>query len=266
MRQFIKKLAIDFLGLGGAYPTALTGKDELVKLIRKLRPISPGIDLIRIGPEGDGGYLVPDDLDGIEACFSPGVAGISEFEKECAERGMKVFLADKSVAGPSVEHEKFSFIKKFVGATTSDDFMTIDDWVETSLPGTTSDLLLQIDIENYEYETFLSLSRTTMKRFRIITGEFHQLDVLWSRPFFELASSAYAKILQTHTCVHIHPNNFMGSLKKNGLEIPRVVEITFLRNDRVKSRSFATEFPHPLDSDNTTEMSRLVLPGWWYSD
>ena len=30
-----------------------------------------------IGGAGDGGYLVPDDLDGIEYCFSPGVNLIS---------------------------------------------------------------------------------------------------------------------------------------------------------------------------------------------
>lgn len=264
MKQLIRKFATDFLGLGGAFPTALTDKADLVELMRKLRPISPGCDLIRVGPEGDGGYLVPDDLADIEACFSPGVAGISGFERDCADRGMQVFLADKSVDGPESSHDRFSFTKKFIGATTSSGFMTMDDWVESSLPGSKSDLLLQIDIENYEYETFLSTSRNTMQRFRIITGEFHQLDVLWSRPFFELASSAFEKILETHTCLHIHPNNFCGSLKTHGLDIPRVVEITFLRNDRVRDKSFATEFPHPLDSDNTTEIPPLPLPKCWY--
>jgi len=265
MRQILKKVAIDFLGLGGAYPTALADKTELAGLIRKLRPISPGIGLIRMGPDGDGGYLVPDDLAEIEACFSPGVAGISGFERDCADLGMQVFLADKSVDGPEISHDSFSFTKKFIGATTSSDFMTIDDWVDSSLPGSKSDLLLQIDIENYEYETFLSISNRMIRRFRIITGEFHQLDVLWSRPFFELASSAFEKILQTHTCVHIHPNNFCGSLKKYDLDIPRVMEITFLRNDRIRSESFATVFPHPLDSDNTSEISSLPLPKCWYN-
>lgn len=258
-------MAIDFLGLGGAYPTALTDKSELARLIRQLHPVSPGIDLIRMGPDGDGGYLVPDDLIEIEACFSPGVAGVSGFERDCADLGMQVFLADKSVDGPEVSHESFNFTKKFVGATSSSDFMTIDDWVDSSLPGSKSDLLLQIDIEGYEYETFLSTSSNMMKRFRIITGEFHQIDVLWSRPFFELASSAFKKILQTHTCVHIHPNNYCGSLKKSDLDIPRVLEITFLRDDRVRDRSSATDFPHSLDIDNTSEIPSLPLPACWYN-
>lgn len=50
--------------------------------------------LIRLGPMSYEGYLIPDDLEGIEACFSPSVGFNSIFEKDCADRGMKVFLAD----------------------------------------------------------------------------------------------------------------------------------------------------------------------------
>jgi hypothetical protein len=84
-------------------------------------------ELIRLGPEGDGGYLVPNDLAEIEACFAPGVSVISGFEKDCADIGIKVFLADKSVDHPAESHKLFYFTKKYVGVTTSDDFMTIDD-------------------------------------------------------------------------------------------------------------------------------------------
>jgi hypothetical protein len=98
-REFISEtaseiLAIDILALGKAYPTALTDKNSLESLLHKLYPMSTDKELIRLGPEGDGGYLVPDDLAEIEACFSPGVSVISGFEKACADLGIKVFLAD----------------------------------------------------------------------------------------------------------------------------------------------------------------------------
>ena len=130
-----------------AFPTRQTRRDAIEGLLKKLRPLTSGHALIRLGPERDGGYVIPDDLAGIEACFSPGVSGISGFERDCAERGMKVFLADKSVDGPACRHELFTFTKKFVGATTDDDFMTLDAWVTASLPESTSELLLQIDVE-----------------------------------------------------------------------------------------------------------------------
>jgi hypothetical protein len=38
------------------------------------------VPLIRLGADGDGGYLVPDDLEDVAACFSPGVDDRASFE------------------------------------------------------------------------------------------------------------------------------------------------------------------------------------------
>jgi hypothetical protein len=232
--------------------------------LKNLYPLSIDKELIRLGPKGDGGYLVPNDLTGIQACFSPGVNFESGFEQDCAALGMKVFLADKSVDGPAVKNEWFHFTKKFVGVTTNDDFMTLANWVTSSLPEKNTDLLLQIDIEGYEYEVFLSTSDALMQRFRIIVAEFHSLHLLWSWPFFQLAGRAFEKILQTHSCVHIHPNNHESHIKMNGLDIPRVMEFTFLRNDRIENPSYQNKFPHPLDDDNNPNQIGLSLPKCWY--
>ena len=121
------------------------------------------------------------------------------------------------------------------------------------------------DIEGYEYETFLSCSNELLNRFRIIVAEFHNLEQLWNRPFFQIASAVFEKILQTHTCVHIHPNNYYPIFKKYGLEIPPLAEFTFLRNDRVFDPVPALKFPNPLDCDNTDNASQR-LPACWYGN
>lgn len=265
LQKTLNRLGYELNSLEKVFPTTLTDKGTLQSLVRKLFPISPGKELIRLGPEGDGGYLVPDDLAGIEACFSPGVGLISGFEKDCAALGMKVFLADRSIEQPTESHDLFYFTKKYIGATTSDEFMTVDDWVTSSLPGSNADLILQIDIEGYEYETFLSMSDTLIRRFRIIVAEFHYLEQLWNWPFFRLASRTFEKVLQTHTCIHIHPNNNKSLLNKGGLSIPPVAEFTFFRNDRICNPSYANVFPHPLDFDNTN-YPHFPLPKCWHSE
>jgi hypothetical protein len=265
VKKFLRSASLDIVSLEHVYPTALTDENALQSLVQSLYPMSTDKRLIRLGPEGDGGYLVPDDLAGIEACLSPGVSLVSGFEKDCADLGMKVFLADHSFDNPAESHDLFHFTKKYVGVTTSDDFMTIDDWVTSSLPGSQNDLMLQIDIEGYEYETFLGMSDSLMRRYRIIVAEFHSLDQLWSRPFFLLATRVFEKILQTHTCIHVHPNNCCGSVTRGELSIPRVAEFTFLRNDRIVNPSYTNSFPHPLDFDNT-ENPHLPLPKCWYSN
>jgi hypothetical protein len=246
-----------------SFPTPETPRAHLVDLILRLRPRPSTRKLVRLGPLGDGGYLVPEDFDGISACFSPGVSYTSGFEVACAELGMHVFLADHSVDGPVVENERFMFTKKHVAATSSEDFMTMDSWVDEMLPESDSDLLLQMDIEGAEYEVFLNMSETLWQRFRIIVVEFHGLEMLWSQPFFLVAARVFENLLQRHTCVHLHPNNAFECFKYNGLEIPRIMEFTFLRNDRIGVIEAADKFPHPLDCDNTQNPT-LPLPSCWF--
>lgn len=265
MLKIFKETIRKALGSANVFPTVLTRKEEILRFIEELHPETTNRELIRLGPDGDGGYLVPDDLDGIEACFSPGVNDVSGFESDCARRGMKAFLADKSVDKPAEENELFHFTKKFVGSVSGNDFMTLDDWVASSLPSTDSDLLLQIDIEGAEYEVFLSASEALMRRFRIIVVEFHSLEQLWNKPFFDLAKRAFDKVQKFHSCVHIHPNNCCVAVTRDGIEIPSVMEFTFLRADRIERSSPQTVFPHPLDRDNCPAPP-MVLPKCWYAE
>jgi hypothetical protein len=240
-----------------------TPKESVLQLIHELKPYNVGIDLIRLGDEGDGGYLVPDDLEGITACFSPGVSSISKFEKECSRRGMKLFLADKSVekAMLDVEH---SFIKKFIGCTNNSDFVTMNSWVEDSVGRDyNNDMLLQMDIEGYEYMTLINMSNALLNKFRIIVLEFHELHKFWLKSSFEFMSAALYKLLESHVCVHIHPNNGAGVDVQDGIEIPRLAEFTFIRKDRVKQKELWKTFPNELDSD-CTRRPHVVLPDVWY--
>ena len=264
MSNFIKNFRLQAGALFGKFIVEQTDVSKLSNFIESLHPISFGKELIRMGSSNDGGYLLPNDLDGICGCFSPGVANSSSLEYTCAELGMDVFMADYSVDGPAARHERFHFTKKFVGVTSNDQFITLDKWVLDNDRDPRSDLLLQIDIEGFEYEVFLSASDQLMQRFRIIVAEFHRLDQLWCKPFFGLASRVFEKIQQTHYCVHVHPNNWRGSVKKGDVEIPINMEFTFIRKDRVDAFDFATEFPHPLDVDNVTHKPPLTLPRCWY--
>lgn len=217
-----------------------------------------------MGSRLDGGYLDPDDLEGIAHCFSPGVAEASNLEYECAGRCMGVFLADDSVDQFAAQHDKIHFTRKFVGVTTNDIFMTLVEWVANSVENPDSELFLQIDIEGFEYEVFSAASDRLMRRFRIVVAEFHRLDHLWDKPYFKLASRVFEKILQAQVCVHIHPNNGRGSVHKGDIEMPLNVEFSFLRRDRIAETSFSTTFPHPLDIDNMKDQTSLMLPPCWY--
>lgn len=227
-------------------------------LIPRLYPVNTDKRLIRFGPHGDGGYLIPDDLVDISACFSPGVSSISGFEKDCADRGIKVFLADASVDSPAESHHLFEFTKKFIGGNNRENFVTLEQWVAQSSKDSNKDLIMQMDIEGSEYEALDPVSAELMNCFRIIVIEFHGLHHLDKGQ-----ARIFRKILKTHTCLHIHPNNCCGFARIFNLEVPKVMEFTFLRKDRIERLSYRRDFPHPLDSDNTPKPS-LPLPTCWY--
>ena len=246
--------------------TKMTPINEVKQLLEQLYPITCEKGLIRLGPESDGGYLVPDDLEGIEACFSPGVSTVSGFEKDCANRNIKVFLADKSVNAPAEKDDLFNFTSMFIGSMSNDCYMTFDNWVDSKMPDLSKELLLQMDIEKAEYEVFNSLSEKNMKRFRIMVIEFHDLDQIWNLPFFGIMNRVFKKILQTHSCVHIHPNNIANTEKLNGIETVQAMEFTFYKKDYINEATYQTSFPHKLDRDNSSQEPTVVLPISWYKN
>ena len=241
---------------------------DIERLIRKLH--AKKVPLIRLGNDGDGGYLVPNDLIGIEALFSPGVGKTSEFENDIAKKNINVFMADASVSSPCMDNKRFNFLKKFVGSSSYDNFITMDDWVGKAKPlRKDSDLMLQMDIEGFEYETILRTSDSLMKRFRIMVFELHRLDLL----FIDTSTGSikhnllfrfFYKILQTHECVHIHMNNNSRIFKKGDIHIPEAMEFTFLRKDRVNTDIYTNEPSHELDVDNNRKKPHLGIPRCWY--
>jgi FkbM family methyltransferase len=243
-----------------------TNPTDLLQLLEQLHPVVPDTGLRRIGPTGDGGYLVPGDLDGIVACFSPGVGALSGFELDCVELGMRAHLADASVASPQFADDRLDFIPRFIRAVPDAESITLDDWVTTTEPDQSDDLLLQVDIEGDEWGVFLGASPAVLRRFRIIVAEIHHLHGLFDGESFPLLELTLKKLLASHTCVHIHPNNIGGTSTSGGVTIPEVAEFTFLRNDRIdhNNLSYATQFPHPLDGDNTAYLETLALPRSMY--
>jgi hypothetical protein len=243
-----------------------TDKHRVEALIKSLFPIDTNYGLIRLGPLGDGGYLVPNVLGGIEACFSPGVSDISGFELDCITRGMKVFMADYSVEKPNLYgyEGRYNFLKKFIGHTENEKYITMDTWVKLSPVSSSSDLLLQMDIEGGEYFSLINMSDSLLKRFKIMVIEFHYLHELWDEHFFMLAESVFAKILNTHKCVHIHPNNCCAVYNFQRVSIPPVMEFSFIRSDLVTNINYASNFPHKLDFDNTSNHT-VTLPLNWHN-
>ena len=265
LKQLRKQLLFKAFISRGHILNLAARKRDLLETIALLRPIDCGHDLIRLGSPRDGGYLVPNDLEKISACFSPGVAKSSAFEDAlAADYGIRSFLADYSVAGPATPNEKFDFERKFLGALNDDVFMRLEDWVNSKLgAGATDDLILQMDIESSEFDVLIDTPSDVLRKFRIMVIEFHDMEMLLDRRALRMSRAIFQKIKNDFCVAHIHPNNSNMLFKYGEISIPSAIEVTFLRRDRVKPGNRRLQFPHPLDRRNIKSKKDMVLPKVW---
>ena len=227
--------------------------------LQMVRPVRTEHALVRLGGETDGGYLVPDDLDGIVACFSPGVSDVSDFEEALLARGMRTFQIDASIDESPLKHVRNDFERKFLGIVTDDSRVTLDDWVNDKMGDAPGDLIMQIDIEGHEWLAMTRVSDETLRRFRIIVIEFHALD----HAFESIAGLIFAPVIERlrlhFDVVHLHANNVVPPLRGQFYTVPPFLELTLLRKDRSRRREPVTCLPHPLDRDNVTGNPAAVL-------
>ena len=265
IRKKLKKKIGDYLLKNGLFTSKRTELHKIYEFLKIARPKSLNIQNIRIGGDNDGGYVVPNDLDNLKYCFSPGVGQISKFEDELTKMGIKCFLADYSV-NPKFKNSLIDFEKKFIGPVSFENYLGFKEWVKKKIEyKTNNDLLLQIDIEGDEYDLINSFDEEILNKFRIILIEFHQMHYLFDEFFFNKIDKVIKKISKFFYCTHIHPNNDVDFIYKyKNIIIPPVLEFSFLRKDRGTLVNEELFFPSKIDQPNNIKKRDIVLPDCWY--
>ena len=261
LKHRIKLIANSVLGFGGHYLGSKVHLSELTDLLRTLRPYESGIPLTRVGSNVDGGYLLPDDFLGISRCISPGCDGLWEFERQLwSSHGIPSVICDREEKKPSDLPKEFSYVDAFIGFQEDTDNVTLQSLVDSNCEEGEADLILQMDIEGSEYLSILATPESTLKKFRIMVLELHYLEDV-NREIFthNIFGPFLQRLTKDHTVVHFHPNNCCGTWKRGSLDFPRVIEITLLRNDRLKTRGVHATIPNILDQPNSSRSKNIVF-------
>ena len=242
-----------------------------------LRPQVCSLPLLRIGGRCDGAYLLPNDFDGITDCFSPGVENRKNFEDELLQKhNIRSHLMDFSsqpdlLQTPLVAGKQF-FRRKWLGDVSSEDTMSLDDWVSADALDSRSDLIMQIDIEGAEYAVLNAASDDTIQRFRIISLELHDLAKKMNvdEHLEGQLLPMIKKLAKRFVSVHAHANNCCRMTAVDGVapRVPNVLELTLLRKDRFDdagpSRVGRGKLPHRSDiRKNTASRPYLELDQGW---
>tara|TARA_B100002052_G_scaffold280931_1_gene289500 strand:- start:256 stop:1122 length:867 start_codon:yes stop_codon:yes gene_type:complete len=240
---------------------------EVLSFITLFKSMIVSTKLIRIGSKGDGGYLIPDDFKEVKFCFSPGINEIVNFENDLAEKfGIKSFMIDGSIKKPPLSNNLFKFKCLNLGSKNDKYTTTLSNWIKNSVDKKETEMILQMDIEGSEYEVLIETSIETLSRFRAIIIEFHGLNNLFEQFYLKVIASIFNKLGTHFSIAHCHPNNCCGEVKVENITVPRVLEITFIRNDRIKYVSEMNPFtlPHHLDEKNVKKNPDLLMPEIWW--
>jgi hypothetical protein len=223
-------------------------------------------NILRIGGDTDGSYVMPDLLDGITASVSPGSGEEVKFDIEIGERGIHTFMYDASVSNPQGLNHMQTFEPYFLDSYTSRITRTLDTITRDVMRMYPGDLLLQMDIEGAEYRCLESASNKTLNAYRVVVIEFHDLDKFISNELYckYWIQPILRKLKINHDVLHVHANNFGHISVVHDLEIPNLLELTLLRKDCwIDDGPMVTDC-RLLDKVNRTDRPELVLHSPWF--
>jgi hypothetical protein len=261
MKRSVKGLIGSIFRVTGRHPKVLLDKAKWVEILESLQARETGIPLIRVGQAGDGGYLLPDDLDGVTTLISPGAGGNASFELALERYGIhSIIIDDSELEKPKVMPIKSTFINKSVSGHNSENSISLNSLVD--LADLTGDLILQMDIEGHEYSALNSLDQTQLDRFRIIVIEFHYtFDWIFQHNWKWTYEHMFTKLLKNHMVVHLHPNNSGGDFEFAGIRFPNLLEVTLLRKDRVQELGEIIQVESELDVDCDPDLKSMKRKG-----
>jgi hypothetical protein len=250
MENLFRHLA-SLLGVFGYEIRRQTPKIRFLQLISDLWPSQSQFNLIRVGGDSDGAYLVPDCLVGDEILISPGVGGSILFELEILKRfGIPSILIDPTVESPLELPNSCIFISKWLNSFDDDTHITLDSIYQKYALG--KKLIIQMDIEGAEYSILRSLNEEIANNTKVLIVELHNVSFWRNLIFFEsVVEPALSRMFQYFYPIHIKPNTASTKFTHYGVSLFDTLELTLISRLESDLGDKVLELPHLLDVANT---------------
>lgn len=222
-----------------------------------------GARKIRVGHPFDGGYIMIDAFEGVEAAYSFGINDDVSWDSQIASHGIDVFQYDHTIEGLPETDPHFHWNKIGIAARSGDGMTNIDDAVASNGHSNQRNMLLKCDIEGAEWETLRRTRAATLAQFSQIVIELH--DLFRVGHSIDDVHQAIANLTHSHHVVHIHANNFGGVRVVGGFSIPNVVEVTLARKDMGEFRPSELTFPTAMDMPCNGNEADIYLGNFTFS-
>ena len=227
----------------------------------------------RVGRPNDGGYVIVNLPGTYDLFISGGINDDTSFEEHFVSLYPDVpcYAFDGTINALPVPSQKINFVKKNLGATNTDTLTDLHEYMRKS-----NDIFMKMDIEGHEYRimpTFIQsnyiqkikqliIEIHTPGDIQLYPDYFKGLSDIQNEHMFDLLN----KINKTHTLVHFHANNGCKIQMVEGILLPHVYELTFIRNEFVTEKVRNTDaLPTKLDMRNIKEKPDYFVFGHPYT-
>jgi hypothetical protein len=233
---------------------------EILTVLRLLEPKKIGDYVkVRVGSDGDGGYVQIDDLVGISHAFSFGIADNDDWDLAMAKAGIPVEQFDHSVENAPSSHPLLHFHHKMISTKATAETATVAELVTEHSKLSTPDLILKMDIEDGEWDVLDDVPEAILTKFAQIVCEFHNLSHLANFAFRDRARRVFEKLDRYFIPVHVHGNNCCELVNVCNIPLPDFLEVTFASRARYSFVESNETFPTALDAPNCPHLAPIVL-------
>lgn len=234
---------------------------EYIKNVRNLLAVRKvrKKELIRIGRDNDGGYVMLKDFSPNTHAYSFGIADDVSWDAAIAEMGLKVYMYDHTIGNSPRNFKNGTFYSIGISGKDSADgnVLSIRTILEKSGDIQKKDLLLKMDVEGAEWEFILETPSCILENFAQMTFEFHGL---LNKNKQELVIEALAKLNKTHQVIWVHGNNAKHAYNAKGLILPYLLEATYVSKKKYEFDDYESYIvPGRLDMPNIPRRSDLEL-------
>jgi len=223
----------------------------------------------RIGKPNDGGYVISSLPGNYDIFLSGGISNDISFE----EHFLTLYPIECVAFDGTIDYqstEKIKFVKQNLGDTTNGTTNLQEYMVGKE------NVFMKIDIEGHEFRLLPSMIQNgDIHKVKQLVVEIHSAGDIQLHPKYyhglsDITNETMFHLLQnltlTHTLVHFHANNGPPMQQINGIDLPHVFELTWIRNDFVHEKLRNTSsLPTKLDMRNLIGNPDYSLKGFPYT-
>ena len=244
--------------IAAKFPKA--SQDQYIDLLSRFRPTNLQLPLRRFGRRGDGGYVLLDAINPDSVLVSLGIADEMSFDEELSPFVNHIYMFDYSIARPPLALENGTFYSLRIVPTITNDTHEIDIKTICERIHSLHPLILKVDIEGSEWESFKDVSQDILLKCEQIVFEFHNLQKLAETQDYNSYLEFLDLLSQTHIVVNTHINNWDSFEIIQGVPVPNVLEVTYIRKDLVEIHSGRSSFERLNYPNNPSRPEFLLYP------